>query len=548
MRHAIAVLCILAASCGSPAVSTLRFKVEPPVWRVADAAPFAKAPSERVYNRTLYQTDSFAVRRLTRVLDVIEPTRAKDVNSVDEVPDSTWFTNRIGIRDMTVDEVRRGANIDPSPVANLPWTIVSAKTGGLSIGFVFEDAKGDKYLLKFDEARRPEMETGAHVIGQRLLWAAGYNVPQDYLAFIRREDIVISPKATAKNSVGEKRPLTVKDLDTALLKMYRTPEGKFRVLASRYLPGKPIGPYSREGRREDDPNDRIDHEKRRSVRGQVPLFAWINHTDIQEDNTLDVFVKDHVVHYLIDFGKAFGVMNNSNDWKTVGYTNRFDISIALRTLLTFGLWDRPWDNIFETGFKGVGLFEAAHFDPATWRINAPYWPFDEADATDTYWGAKLAMRFTKDQITAAVEEAHFTDPRATAYMIETLVERQRRVGRYWLERVSPLDRFTIEPDGLGARLCFDDLAKTYRLQPESSRYSAEVFDSTGVTLVPRRNLAPAPSGAHICADLTLLGNDAAQYTIVRLAASRNARTLPPVFVHLARNKTRVLEVIGIRRN
>lgn len=545
MRFTIAVLCILAA-CGSPAVSTLRFKVEPPVWRVADTTPFAKAPSERVYNRTLYQTDSFAVRRLTRVLDVQEPVRAQDVNSIDEVPDSTWFTNRIGVRDMTVEEVRRGANIDPSPVGNLPWTIVSAKTGGLSIGFVFEDSTGDKYLLKFDEARRPEMETGAHVIGQRLLWAAGYNVPQDYLAFIRREDIVVSPQATAKNAVGEKQPLTVAMFEKALAQMYVTPDGKYRVLASRYLPGKPIGPYAREGRRADDPNDRIDHENRRSVRGQVPLFAWINHTDLQEDNTLDVFVKDHVVHYLIDFGKAFGVMNNSNDWKTVGYTNRLDLSMALRTLLTFGLWDRPWDNIFETGFRGIGLFEAEHFDPAAWRINAPYWPFDDADATDTYWGAKLAMRFTKEQITAAVEEAYFTDPRATAYMVQTLLERQRRVGKHWLEQVSPLDHFTVEPADDRVRLCFDDLSKRYDLQPATTRYSVEVFDGAGHAIARRAEIEP--SGAHACTTGLTAADGDARYTIVKLVVSRNARTLPPVLVHLARPPAGPLQVIGIRRN
>jgi hypothetical protein len=241
-------------------------------------------------------------------------------------------------------------------------------------------------------------------------------------------------------------------------------------------------------------------------------------------------------------------MNNSNDWKTVGYTNRFDISIALRTLLTFGLWDRPWDNIFETGFTGIGLFEAAHFDPATWRINAPYWPFDEADATDTYWGAKIAMRFTKDQIAAAVDEAHFTDPRATAYMLETLLERQRRVGRYWLEQVSPLDRFVVEPTGDGVRLCFDDLAKTYGLQPAASSYTAEVFDAAGKPLAARASIAPSATGAHVCTAALPIGGDAAQYTIVKLAASRNARVLPPVLVHLARMKTGALAVIGIRRN
>src|SRR6187200_3310436 len=33
---------------------------------------------------------------------------AKDVNTIDEVPDSSWFTNRIGSRPMTIDELRRG--------------------------------------------------------------------------------------------------------------------------------------------------------------------------------------------------------------------------------------------------------------------------------------------------------------------------------------------------------------------------------------------------------------------------------------------------------
>lgn len=548
MRLAMILMLGLAAACGAPPAGTLRFKVEPPVWRVADTTPFTKPPTERVYNRTLYQTDSFVVRRTTRALDVLEPTRALDTNSLDEVPDSTWFTNRIGVRDISIDELRRGADIDPSPIDHLPWTIKSAKVGGLSVGFVFEDAKGDKYLLKFDEGSRPEMETGAHVIGQRLLWAAGYNVPQDYLAFIRREDIVISPKATAKNAQGEKTPLTAANFDKAVAPMFKTTDGKFRVLASRYLPGKPIGPYAREGRRADDPNDRIDHENRRSVRGQVPLFAWINHTDLQEDNTLDVFVKDHVVHYLIDFGKAFGVMNNSNAWKTVGYTNRIDFTMALRTLVTFGLWDRPWDNIDAPNIQGVALFEAAHFDPATWRINAPYWPFDDADATDTYWGAKLVMRFTKEQIEAAVAEAHFSDPRASAYILATLLERQRRVGRYWLDRVSPLDRFALEPAGTGARLCFDDLARTYGLQPAASRYSVEVFDGTGAVIAPHAVLAPSATGARICTAAFPIGGDASQYTIVKLAAARNARALPPVSVHLARTKTGALEVIGIRRN
>ena len=124
-----------------------------------------------------------------------------------------------------------------------------------------------------------------------------------------------------------------------------------------------IGPYAREGTRADDPNDRIPHEQRRSLRGQFPIFAWLNHTDMQEDNTLDTFDDGHVVHYLIDFGKALGVMGWGLKWKTVGYTYRFDLGLALKSLLTLGLWVRPWEGLEETGLRGIGLFDAEHYHP-----------------------------------------------------------------------------------------------------------------------------------------------------------------------------------------
>ncbi len=34
--------------------------------------------------------------------------RALNVNTVDEVPDSSWFTNRIGRRELSLDEIVRG--------------------------------------------------------------------------------------------------------------------------------------------------------------------------------------------------------------------------------------------------------------------------------------------------------------------------------------------------------------------------------------------------------------------------------------------------------
>ena len=34
--------------------------------------------------------------------------RAKNLNTIDEVPDSSWFSNRIGSRRITTDEIARG--------------------------------------------------------------------------------------------------------------------------------------------------------------------------------------------------------------------------------------------------------------------------------------------------------------------------------------------------------------------------------------------------------------------------------------------------------
>ncbi|MGE3766311.1 MAG: hypothetical protein AB7L94_28930 [Kofleriaceae bacterium] len=554
MKASVILALVILAACSHPPAGTLRFANAPPVWRVSDRTPLEKKPAEREYNRSLYQTDGFVVRRATRAMDMQDPVRARDVNALDEVPDSTWFTNRIGVRDLSIEELRRGANVDPSPFSHLPWTIKSAKVGGTAIGFIFEDSKGDKYLLKVDMKDVPEMETGAHVIGHRIVWALGYNVPEDYLGYIDPKNITVDTKATKKDPLGHKTPLYAVDVVDAFAKAFRTDDGRVRVLASRYLPGIPIGPYAREGVRADDPNDRIPHEQRRSIRGQAAIFSWLNHTDMQEDNTLDAFIRypgpdgkptdrGHVVHYLIDFGKALGVMGYVNSWKTVGYTYRADPGMALRSLLTFGLWKRPWDGIEVPTYRGLGLFEADHFDPGAWRTNSPYWPFEDADRFDGYWGAKLVMRFTREQLTAIVDEAQYSDPRTAKYMVDTLVARQRKVGAYWFRQVSPLDHFATEAIAGGTRVCFDDLALVYDLEsPRGHRYRVRVFDRDGVEL----RASTLPASAHSCVVVPIATSNNG-YTIVKLEALRNALALPPVLVHLARDASGAVRVIGVRR-
>jgi hypothetical protein len=538
----IASVILLAACASGPApIGSLRFQVDEPVWRVNDREPLPAPPQEREYNRALYHTDGFVVRRVTRAMEVRPKLRAADVNSLDEVPDSTWFTNRIGVRELSEDELRAGPNRTPGPFDQLPWTITRGKSGGTAVGFVFEDATGAAFLLKFDEPDRPEMETAAHIIVHRILWACGYNVPEDYVGYVRRDELLLSAKATRKDDTGTKVPLTTEDLDRALARVAREPDGRIRVLASRMLPGKPIGPYAREGTRPDDPNDRIPHERRRSLRGQFSIFSWLNHTDMQEDNTLDMFQDGHVVHYLIDFGKALGVMGQGMRWQTVGYTYRLDVGIALRTLLGLGLWERPWEAVDAPPLRGVGLFEAKHYDPGAWRPNSLYWPYEDKDRFDAFWGAKLIMRFSRAQLAAIVDEAQLTDPRAAAYLVDTLVARQRTTARYWFERVAPLDRFAMD----GARLCFDDLLLAYRLDEPVTRYEVEIYDRAGKPAAAPFYLAPG-AGGRTCTAALRTGRDASAYTIVRLRVLRGDEPMPDVRVHLARVDG-ALSVIGLRR-
>jgi hypothetical protein len=552
MLRRLVILAALAAFAGAGCahrapIGALRFHNRAPVWRVDDRRPLAAPPAVRVYNRTLYHTDGFIVRRATRAMEVRLDARAEDVNALDEVPDSTWFTNRIGVRDLSPGELRAGPNAAPSPFEHLPWRITGAKIGGTSVGFVFEDARGARYILKFDARDEPELETGTHAIVHRILWAIGYNVPEDHVGYVGRGDLRIAPGASTTRPDGAKVPLTEAALDAALALVAREADGRIRVLASRFLPGRPIGPYAREGTRADDPNDVIPHERRRSLRGQYAIFAWLNHTDMQEDNSLDVFVGDHVVHYLLDFGKALGVMGHDARSRTVGYTYRIDLGMAARSLLSLGLWKRPWDGLEQPALRGVGLFDAAHYDPGGWRANSLYWPLEDKDRFDAFWGAKLVMRFSPAQLAAIVGEARFTDPRAARYVLDTLIERQRRTARYWFARVAPLDAVAAEPaPGGAARLCFTDLWLAYELGADATSYLAEAYDGAGRATGVSRALAPGPGGRACVGDLALApGADA--YTIVRLRVRRGARELPPVDVHLARDAGGRARVIGLRR-
>ncbi len=59
--------------------------------------------------------------------------RAQNVNTVDEVPDSSWFVNRIGRRPMTTAEIVRGPDRFES-ISLDGWMVSGGKSSGLQAG------------------------------------------------------------------------------------------------------------------------------------------------------------------------------------------------------------------------------------------------------------------------------------------------------------------------------------------------------------------------------------------------------------------------------
>ena len=157
------------------------------------------------------------------------------------------------------------------------------------------------------------METASDVIVQRLLWACGYNVPENTVIEIPSNQLTLSTDAKVVDEFGHKRAFTQENLDKQLQKIHHQKNGTIRALASRYLSGKPLGGFPKRGVRKDDPNDTIPHQHRREIRGLYLFYSWLQNTDVKRGNTLDMWVQDpndsdhhFVVHYILDFGKSSG--------------------------------------------------------------------------------------------------------------------------------------------------------------------------------------------------------------------------------------------------
>ena len=440
------------------------FYPDDPIWREPKPLPVGK-PEPHGINEyfDFFQNTFFEPGKELKKKHQPGPSQA--VNTLGEVPDSAWFTNRIGTRPMALEDLVRGSDHGNAPSMDGPWVVTSGKNEGVTPGLVIRDKAGRRYFLKFDPKSNPEMASAADVLGSKFFYALGYNVPENYVVYFTRSQLVVNEKSKYRSPDGHDRAMTANDIDDILDKVPRDAEGRYRGLASFSVAGDILGPFRYYGTRKDDPNDVVSHEFRRDLRGLYVFAAWLNHTDTKSINSLDSVVEEngvrYVKHFLIDFGAILGSDSFEAKSPRAGNVFLFDFKPAAWQFLSLGLYVPSWMRADYPHTPEIGHLEYETFDPENWRNNYPNPAFELRTPGDTYWAAKKVMAFRDEDIRAIVGTAQYSDPRAAEWTVKCLIERRNRIGRTFFQDVLAIDDFAVK-DG---RLVFDDLAVKYGFLP-----------------------------------------------------------------------------------
>jgi hypothetical protein len=420
--------------------------------------------------------------------------RSLSINTIDEVPNSSWFTNRIiGGTPMSVQDVARGPDTGNGPAPG-KWTLASGKSDGVTPGFTILDAAGDRWFIKFDPPKWHEMASGAEVAVTKLFHALGYHVPENHIAKLTRENLVIDDRSTITAADGGERNLTDGDVDKLLRMAARAADGSYRVIASKAVAGKPVGPFLYAGTRSDDPNDTVPHEHRRELRALRVFAAWTNHVDSKSINSLDTLVavsgRAVVRHHLIDFGSTLGSASVKPRDYDEGHEYIADLGRTAKGIAAFGFYIPSFRFIDYPDFSSVGNFSAEHFDPPNWKPRVPNPAFRRARPDDTFWGARRVMAFTDEMIRAAVRTGQYSDPAAEKHIADTLIARRDAIGRAWLTDVNPIVDPVLDASGT---LSFRNAAVVAGVTKAPGSYEVAwfAFDNGTGTVTPIGQAVPA---------------------------------------------------------
>lgn len=428
-------------------------------------------------------------RPLSRVFAVDPAGEAPNVNSFDEVPDSAWFTNRIGVRPMTLEEFTRGA-CEPKYILedeNAPpgsFIIDQGKPNGASPGFRVNLPDKGKYMFKADSKEQPERPSAASVIGAAAYHAVGFYTSCEQIVYFPPSALKLTPHLRYENNSGIERDFDQKALEKVLEETAKK-GGLVRMQASAWLPGRLLGPFRYDGTRSDDPNDVINHEDRRELRGGRLLAAWLHHFDAREQNSMDSWIAadkknpdsspGYVRHYYLDTSDCLG---SEWDWDEVsrrlGQSYLLDWGDIGQDFITLGILERPWERMKRSpGNEIFGYYNVKDFDPEGWKNEYPNPAFSRMSERDGAWMARILSRFTPEMVRALAKMGEFSKPENTEYLAYVLEGRLQKILERYLMNLSPIADLKVS----GTRLCGSDLAAKRAVRPPADfRYTASLRD------------------------------------------------------------------------
>jgi hypothetical protein len=559
-------------ACGGPAVR--HFPLRDPVVIDGDTRPVSVRchevenddKKETVCTPDVYESgfawdaaDNSVFRPLSKLFQVDPARRAPNVNSLDEVPDSAWFTNRIGVREVPLEELGRGActpeaMLDGEHAAPQSWLVDRGKTDGSSPGFRVKVPGKGKYMLKSDGSPTTEKPSAASVIGAAVYHAVGFNTSCEQLVYVAPSALKLAPGLTVTDNTGITRPFDRAALDKLIASSVHR-GALVRFQGSAWLPGRLLGPFRYEETRADDPNDVFPHEERRELRGGRLLAAWIQHIDAREQNTMDSWIAvdskhpesspGYVRHYYLDTSDSFGT-----EWawdvvsRALSHSYLLDYQYISEDFLTFGIIQRPWDRARKTpGQEVFAYYSNMDFDPETWVNEYPNPAFSRMTESDGAWMARILARFTPAHVKKLAEMGQFAEPGRTAYLADLLEARLRIILMRYLQRLSPVANVHLE----GSTLCATDVARAREVFPaESFRYEGELR-------VEGRAPAPlavaASEAGRVCVGLPPVEAVGARrekpgYVIVRIA---NGASKGPLDAHLYAIAGGGYRLVGLER-
>ena len=433
LTAALAFTAILGAGAAGQ-----KFYADDPIARIVDSQD-ASAVKEREID-LLYDTIENSFHRPG---DDTPNVRAQNVNTVGEAPDSNWFTNRLGARAVSVDELLKGPDTTTGPAAGT-WTVIDAKNDGVTPGFTVRDSAGTVWFLKVDPPGYRGMATGTEVVVTKLFWALGYFVPEVHLAQLRPEQLEIDDEARITPPSGNERQMKASDIRALLRRAHRDPDGSYRVIASKALDGRPVGGFRFYGTRSDDPNDIVPHEHRRELRAYGTFSAWLNHVDSKSINTLDTVIDQDgrkvVRHHLLDFGSTIGSAGVYPREPFEGSEYLVEGKKTLAGIPSFGFYIKSWRTIPVYRARSVGAFPIDHseWDPEQWKPRYANSAFLAARLDDKFWAARRLQAFTDEMLKAVPRVGQFNDERSEEMVAKFLIDRRDAIVKRYLPAVNPI--------------------------------------------------------------------------------------------------------------